>query len=130
MKNNDNATPSAANLGSKMLPQPGDKILVMKEPWLSLILSGAKTVELRGAALKGGKYFLGYKQKIYGVIETGHPYFIESDQQFRGLRPLHRVIGGRPYKNTFGLPIVSCRTIKPHVPYIHRRGAIGIVKYR
>ena len=113
-----------------MLPQPGDMILVMKEPWLSLILSGAKMLELCWSALKGGKYYLGYKQKIYRVILTGPPHRIASDQQFCDMRPLHRVIGGRPYKKTFGLPIASCRAIKPHVPYIHRRGAIGIVKYR
>ena len=113
-----------------MSPKAGDKILVMQEPWLSLILSGAKTLELRGSALKAGKYFLGHKKTIYGVILTGQPQFIVSDEQFQAMRPLHRVIGGRPYKKTYGLPIASCRAIKPHVPYKHTKGAIGIVKYR
>ena len=113
-----------------MCPKAGDKILVVKEPWLSLILSGAKTMELRGSALKAGTDYLGHKKTIYWVIVTGQPQYIMSDQQFQAMRNLHRVIGVRPYKMTFGLPIVSCRAITPHVPYIHRRGAIGIVKFR
>ena len=51
-------------------PQKGDKILLMLEPWLSLVLSGTKTMEVRGTAFRAGKYYLGMKAKIYGVMIT------------------------------------------------------------
>ena len=35
-------------------PPSGAQIFVMKEPWLNLLLSGAKTMEIRGARLAGG----------------------------------------------------------------------------
>ena len=111
-------------------PQKGDKILLMAEPWLSLVLSGKKTMEVRGTAFRAGKYYLGIKEKIYGVALTGPPRFIADSERFRQLRPLHRVTGTKPYKNTFGLPIVKVKCFPKPIPYKHTRGAQQILKYR
>jgi len=47
-------------------PRPGDRILVFnKERWLALILSEEKTMEVRGANYKSGRYFLGSGGFIY-----------------------------------------------------------------
>ena len=46
-------------------PRPGDRILVFKERWLALILSGEKTMEVRAANYKSGRYFLGSGGLIY-----------------------------------------------------------------
>ena len=40
-------------------PKPGDKILIFKQPWLGHVLSGNKTLEVRGAAYKSGAYWFG-----------------------------------------------------------------------
>ena len=40
-------------------PQTGDRILIFKPQWLALVLSGRKTLEVRGIAYKSGSYYLG-----------------------------------------------------------------------
>ena len=113
-------------------PQPlqkGDRILVLKEPWLGMILSGEKTMEIRSKRLRAGKYYLGYKEKIYGCISTGLPVPITTIEQWRTLYPRHLVNSSTlPYERTFGLPILSVHSMEG--TYKHPKGAIGIVKYR
>jgi hypothetical protein len=116
--------------GSMARPRPGDKILVLKEPWLSMIVDGRKKMEIRGSALSAGKYFLGHKKKIYGVMTTGPPRHLPDTQVFQQLRAHHRVSGSLPYKKTFGLPILQVSSIRPPISYQHPKGAVSIVKFR
>ena len=113
-----------------MKPQKGDRILVYKEPWISLILDQRKKMEIRCMPLAAGTYFLGMKSHIYGMIQTGVPRHIADSEAFRGLQKLHRVSGGLPYKKTYGLPILHVSRINPPIKYRHTKGAVGIVKYR
>jgi hypothetical protein len=110
-------------------PQQGDRILILKERWLGLILSGAKTMEIRAKKLRARKYYLGYKEKIYGYVILGQPLPITTIQQWQALYPCHLVNSSTlPYERTFGLPILSVHSLKG--TYKHPKGAIGIVKYR
>ena len=115
------------------LPQPGDRILVLKEHWLNLIIktgSTRKTMEIRGRALKGGVYWLGHKGFIRGKASLGDPVFIADVQTWAGLRERHRVMSDAlPYRKTWGSPVLKARPVEP-VRYIHPRGAVGIVRYR
>ena len=52
----------------KDVPQHGDRIMVFKEQWLKLILAKKKQLEIRGRALKGGKYWLGQGGRIHGSV--------------------------------------------------------------
>ena len=108
---------------------PGDRILVLKEPWLRLLLSGEKTLEIRGSRLKGGRYFLGSKSIAWGVAIFGDP--VELDlAEFQARKREHLVEADKlPYKRTFGMPVLTIRAL-PQRPYIHPRGAIGIVRVR
>ena len=45
-------------------PKPGDRILIFKEPWLRLVLSGKKKMEVRGAPYKG-MYYLGTGGELF-----------------------------------------------------------------
>ena len=45
--------------------QRGDRILILKERWLDLILSDEQTMETRSKRLRAGKYYLGYKAVSY-----------------------------------------------------------------
>ena len=56
---------------SRPRPKPNDKILVLKEAWLALILSGEKTLEIRGTPLHAGQYWLGCKKQIYARAFLG-----------------------------------------------------------
>jgi hypothetical protein len=51
-----------------MAPRPGDKILILRSCWLELVLSGAKTLEIRSRNLSPGLYWVGAKGKIYGRV--------------------------------------------------------------
>ena len=111
--------------------RPGDRILVLKWHWLQLILSGTKTIEIRGVAFKRGRYFLGFKKNVYGWIEFGDPARIADQKQWVALRHRHCVpTHEMPYKKTFGCPILRVQRLSEPVPYSHPKGAIGIVKYR
>jgi hypothetical protein len=112
-------------------PQPGDKILVLKWHWLQLILDNTKTMEIRGIALRRGRYFLGFKQSIYGWVEFGDPLRIQSVAQWLDLRHRHCVPSPElPYKKTYGCPILCAEALSRPIPYTHPKGAVCIVKYR
>ena len=112
------------------MPKNGDKILVMKANWLSMILAGHKTMEIRGTAFRAGKYYLGHKGLIHGVVQLGAPACIESDKRWRELAHQHKMARAtRPYKKTFGLGILKMKPTCKY-SYHHPRGAIAIVRYR
>ena len=110
--------------------QRGDRILILKERWLDLILSGEKTMEIRSKRLRAGRYYLGYKEKIYGCVSIGVAVPIATVEEWRALYPRHLVDSSTlPYeRSTFGLPILSVHSMEG--TYKHPKGAIGIVKYR
>ena len=109
---------------------PGDRVLIVKPHWLQLILSGEKSMEIRGTAYRPGKYLLGHRGHILAVAHLGTPIRISTTEQWLTLQPQHRVMqNDLPYKNTFGLPIESACPVSP-VPFRHPRGAVNIVKYR
>ena len=112
-------------------PQPGDRILILREPYLSLILNGTKDLELRALQYTPGRYWVGRNQLIYGQVSLGPPFRINSDRQLQDLFSRHQFPGQRlPYRRTFAFPIVDYRVVHPPIPYEHPRGAVGIVKYR
>ena len=110
-------------------PSVGDKILVLKWHWLQLILNDKKTMEIRGMALRRGRYFLGFKKNIYGWAEVGDALRIVNLQQWDQLRSRHlmpRV--DLPYKRTCGLPILRAERLSEPVQFFHPKGAVGIVR--
>ena len=111
------------------MPSSGDRILVLKWHWLQLILERRKTMEIRGLALRRGRYFLGFKRNIYGWVEFGDAIRIVNLQQWNQLRSRHLVQrGDLPYKKTCGLPILRVERFSETVPYVHPKGAVGIVR--
>ena len=110
-------------------PRAGGRILILKWPWLELILSSAKTMEIRGVAFRKGRYYLGFKKNIYGWVCFGDAIRIANVEQWNELRHRHRVPSPQlPYKKTFGSPILSVQSLSP-IPFKHPRGAIAIVRY-
>ena len=109
---------------------PGDKIMVLRKIWLDKILTGEKRIELRGQNLKPAVYFIGHKQRVYGVIRTGPARLVECLADFRELLPLHGLDTHKlPYTRTFAIPIEQVCALEKPVPYKHPRGAIGICRY-
>ena len=111
-------------------PLPGDRILVLRPHWLNLILAGEKTLEIRGRNLSAGNYWLGTRGMIHGLAVLQPAILIDTAQAWQDLRHRHRVESNElPYKTTYALPVRRCRRVTP-IPYVHPRGAVGIVKYR
>ena len=111
-------------------PQLYDHILILREPWLRLILNGEKVLEIRGRPLSPGWYWLGCKSMIYGVARLGSAIKIDTVEAWRTSFTEHRVdLPDPPYRTTYGLPILSSRPTRAF-RYVHPRGAIGVVKYR
>ena len=109
---------------------PGDRILIVKPCWINLILSGEKTLEVRGVPYRPGKYLLGYKRQTLAVAHLGTPFRITTTDEWLALRSQHCVMmDGPPYKRTFGLPILSADRVSA-IPFHHPRGAINLVIYR
>ena len=112
-------------------PRNGDRILLLKQNWLALVLAGDKTMEVRGKRLRAGECFFGWKGAIYASATLDDAIEIPDAQQWESLRHLHRVPGNvLPYARTFGLPINDVERLNPPIPFHHPKGAVGIVKYR
>ena len=110
-------------------PRKGDRILVFKPQWLSLVLSGQKTLDVRGTGYTSGRYYLGTGGMIFAQAQLGRAVRCETLRYFRRHQDRHGMLTARvlPYKRTHLIPILSLRAIKR--PYVHPRGAISIVKY-
>lgn len=50
-------------------PQIGDRVLVLREPWLMKVLTGEKTLEIRSRACRLGRTWLGREGKVYGSVD-------------------------------------------------------------
>ena len=114
-----------------VMPRNGDRILVLKQKWLGLVLAGDKTMEVRGKRLRAGVAYFGWKGAIYASATLGDAVEICDIQQWDNLRSQHcvpeRVL---PYKRTFGLPIHNIERLVKPLSFRHPKGAVGIVKYR
>ncbi len=112
-------------------PRFGERILILREEWLELILDGRKTLEIRGARLREGDVWLGSRCAVSGKARLGPAVPIGTKQEWAALRPRHLVADAAlPYKTTWGLPLQSITRLRDAVPFLHCRGAIGIVKFR
>ena len=114
------------------LPAHGDHILILKRPWLDMVLSGEKTMEIRHRSLRRGRtYYLGFGGHVHGSAVVSHVAAVESVAQWRTLLPQHRWdIAELPYQRTFAHSLTLVAKAAAPVPYRHPRGAIGLVRYR
>ena len=112
------------------IPRDGDKILVLKQGWLDLILQGEKTLEIRGRRMKGGVRYFASQGFIQGVALFEDSFPITTTDVWLSLAAEHRVDRSSPiYKTPFASKVVRCVAI-PHLRYFHPRGAVGNVIYR
>ena len=112
-------------------PCPGERILILRGEWLEKILDGTKTLEIRGSRLREGDVWLGNRCRIVGKARLGMAAPISTKEEWTALRPQHLVTDADlPYNHTWGLPLKEVVQLRDTIPFLHRRGAIGIVKFR
>ena len=118
-----------------MIPETGAPILVIKKPYIDMIISGQKTLEIRGAPCRkpvGTRVFLsasGSGTICGSAIFSGSvgPISLEDWDAYRAM---HRVEGNElMYKKTFGWSFVQAEVVDPPIPYMVKRGSIGWRRY-
>ena len=72
--------------GFGVRPRVGDRVLVLKEAWLRMILDECKTMEVRGARLREGDCWLGHRGVIKGRACIGPAVPIRSLEEWASLR--------------------------------------------
>lgn len=110
--------------------------LIIRDPWIDLILSGKKTWEIRGsktkvrgeiALIRSGSGMVYGTCKLVNVI--GPISLRQMRMQFERHRvPLENLKGGLPYKNTYAWVMEDARRLKDPIPYKHPQGAVIWVK--
>jgi len=111
-------------------PRLGERILVFKPEWLALILSGDKSIEIRGSRLQEGEYWLGCRGDVLGRAYLGKAFRVYSEMQWNELQSKHLVQTVQPpYKNAWAIPLLNVYRLPSKIQYTHRRGAIGIIKF-
>lgn len=114
---------------------PGAPVLVIKPPWMNMILDGDKTLEIRSTACRkpaGTDIFLAQSRTavVSGVVKFVGVHGPLSEEQWEALREKHRVMGPRPYGRTYAWEVEQAQRFTHPVPYIVNRGAIVWRKFQ
>ena len=93
------------------MPSDGDRILLLRQPWLDLLLSGQKTVEVRGARLAdGGTWLVDWGRgacHAWASLENSRRVTLE---EFRAEVARRRVDGAvLPYARTWLTDVLHVR---------------------
>ena len=110
---------------------PGATILIVREPWLSHILNGRKTLEVRGTPCRkpvGTKVFLalsGAGGLIYGSVVFAGTRGPMSAREFNDAKAQHLVANGRPYGSaTHGWKLTQPKKFFKPVKYTVKKGCV------
>ncbi|CAK8986213.1 Uncharacterized protein SCF082_LOCUS462 [Durusdinium trenchii] len=119
------------DLGSASANQPpepklGDRVMVVKEPWLQLLLDGSKTMEIRGCKSRPGFVWIAAKGSVYGhatIIES----LVLTPEEFRAREAEHRWPANRtlPYERLCGLRLTDVGKLPTPIPYWRPPAAVG-----
>ena len=112
-------------------PKIGDRIMVVRQPWLNKILDGDKTMELRSRRYRAGSAWLGMGGHIYGRIKIAEAVAMTTEE-FRARAAEHAWPAEKepPYKTMWGLLLVDVQQLPDLMPYWRPRCAIGWNVYR
>ena len=113
------AVPAAA-------PQVNDRIMVVREPWLDLILSNTKTMEIRGCKARPGLVWVATKGLIYGQVQITKTIDM-SPEEFAARRAEHHwpEDRGLPYERLCGLLLANASRLPEPIGYWRPPAAIG-----
>ena len=109
-------------------------ILLIRKEWLDKILSGEKTIEIRGQNCKSkightiGLSYCGLKNKEHFIVAT---VFIEAVKKYHTIDEYNNDYEKHqskqtalPYKNTYGWILKNIQILDKKVEYTYKKGAI------
>ena len=105
-------------------------MIVVREPYTSLILDGTKTHELRAKRVLGQKYLAcSTTHQIKALLFFGESRLL-SDDDYRASFHEHRCKEiNKRYKTTWSTKILRVVPLENHAPYRAKSGAIGYARY-
>ena len=112
----------------------GSPILVIKPEWLSLIMCGKKTIEIRASACRKEPGTRIYLSPSKTATVVGVATFIRSigpmdEIEWCDLRTEHLSEAQRPYPKTHGWCFSNVELFTHPIPYLVKRGSIVWRKY-
>lgn len=117
---------AVAEQGAALEPKLGERIMVLRQPWLDAILDGTKTMEIRCRKHRTGRVWLGSNGLIHGRVRIMDAVQLsEEDFRARGAEHLWPADAELPYDNLWGLLLVEVEKVNPPLPYWRPPSAIG-----
>ena len=113
-------------------PKSGDSCIVLKEPYVTDVMSGAKTMELRINAIRRRHLWMASSTSHEVVARLEFGDFVElTEETYVQLRDQHRCGAPRmPYSpRTVGTVICGVERLAAPVPYRTKPGAVGFITF-
>ncbi|CAJ1459011.1 unnamed protein product [Effrenium voratum] len=113
-------------------PAIGDRILVLRQPWLDDVLGGKKTMELRSCRVRHGFAWLGATGQVWGGVTISAARKL-SQEEFEATREQHRWPAQKPapYGDRLcGMTLTGVFRLPQPVPYWRPSTAIGFNVFR
>lgn len=106
-------------------------MIVLKEPYTSLVLSRSKTVELRGTRMKKKSYYLADSatHRVKAFLTFGDSREIAQEEYERTFSSHRCEKREKPYKRTWATKITRVSRMAQEVSYRAKRGAVGYARY-
>jgi hypothetical protein len=120
-----------------MIPENAD-ILIVKPFWANKLLSGEKTMEIRGQSCMNKLNTTIYLSKsgtqhVYGSLVFNDCVGPLTKEEFDSFHSMHCVStdsSTTPYKKTYGWICEAPVIFERPIPYLHKKGAIVWLKYK
>ena len=104
--------------------------MVLKEPWLLLILHELKTVELRGRSASPGPTWLASNGTIYGEAIISDCALM-TPQLFERTRTQHLLLAEVPsYKKLYAITLSDVRKLDPPTQYYQHPASVQWTTFR
>ena len=111
-------------------PDVGACMLVVREPYTSLILGGVKTHELRAKRILGKRYLAcSTTHTVKALLYFGESRLLSDDDYKASFHEHHCQDIKKRYKTTWSTKILRVIPLKNHAPYKARPGAVGYARY-
>ena len=99
------------------MPCLGERIMVIKEPWLQLILNKLKTMEIRRSPAEPGKTWLAFDGQVFGAAYISHCVQI-TREEFEATREQHQHLGDMPpHAKVYALTLQNIVRLESPVPH-------------
>mgnify|MGYP001259901922 CR=1 FL=1 len=117
------------------MQEDSSDILIVKPFWADKLLSGEKTMEIRGQpclSKLNQTIFISKSgtQKVYGSLVIDDCIGPLTSEEFESFHEMHKVSAASPYKKTYGWICSNPILFDTPISYVHKKGAIIWLKYK